>query len=217
VIQKLIENLPKDLISPFLDVITQKEILLSLIKDANGNHIILKFLQTFPESSDLIFATITENLMDISFDKHGCCAIQKCFDLAPKSTKDIIINIIIKHSLILIVDQYANYVVQFIFEKRDPILMKEFALTFKKKIVELSKQKFASNVLEKFFEFCDNESKNILLKELANSSIILELLLDNFGNFVLQKALKRSDHEVYSYFIHVKILNKIVDYWPELV
>ncbi len=46
-------------------------------------------------------------------------------------------------------DQFGNYVIQFVISLKDQILINRIINSFKNNIEYLSKQKFASNVIEK--------------------------------------------------------------------
>ncbi len=120
---------------------------------------------------------------------------------------------IIKNTKTFILDQYGNYVVQFIIMMNDQIVNKNLVLEiFKNDINFLSKQRFSSNVIEKvfplFIQCFDNsnkETKDIIIRELAKPDIIASLLFDMYGNYVLQKALSLSSEPHYSFFLKVVI------------
>ena len=57
------------------------------------------------------------------------------------------------------------------------------ACIFKTNIGYLSKQKFSSNVIEKCFDHCDENTKFIIKKEVCNPKIIVDLLMDMYGNY----------------------------------
>lgn len=88
VIQKIIESICTfpDLISMFIEFFEPH--ILPLIKDVNGNHIIIKFVNAFKSPiNQFVFNHINDNVVDIATDKHGCCAIQKCIDAADNEQK----------------------------------------------------------------------------------------------------------------------------------
>lgn len=82
VIQKLIENLRNKEIMELYNI-KLEEHLIELSKDANGNHIIQKYLYTikYPENQ-FVYDILTTNLHEIATDKHGCCVLQKSLDAA---------------------------------------------------------------------------------------------------------------------------------------
>ena len=122
---------------------------LDLFKDLNGIHVIQKIIKNIPVLEKYIFDLAEENLVAIATNKHGCCALQKCLELADKTHKMSLIDIIIKNSIILMTDQFGNYVIQFIISLKDENYTREIIRAFKDNIEYLSKQKYASNVIEK--------------------------------------------------------------------
>ena len=78
------------------------------------------------------------------------------------------INLIIKYTQIFILDQYGNYVVQYVIMLKDMNVNKQIADEFlKMNVISISKQKFSSNVIEKVFNF-----------ELLSVSIIVIMTLN---------------------------------------
>ena len=81
VIQKIIEVIThnKDLIYCFIKVFEKYSI--NLMKDINGNHIIIKFVFTMVSPlNDFIYKQLVDNIVDICTHKHGCCVLQKCIE-----------------------------------------------------------------------------------------------------------------------------------------
>jgi cell wall assembly regulator SMI1 len=87
VVQKLIEKLALDSNSDlFLRYLLPN--MIALFKDINGNHIIIKYTATMNSFfKQPIYDMLNKNLVEISTDKHGCCAIQKCIDNAEEKER----------------------------------------------------------------------------------------------------------------------------------
>jgi hypothetical protein len=137
--------------------------------------------------------------MDIDGSKHGVCIIQKCVTEGDEINRDKVYKLILNNFNNLIKDQFGNYLIQYIlintktedkFKEIFPIIKK-----IEDNMIDLCKSKFSANVIEKCFENKDNICKNYLTKSLTNLSPnnIIEILLDNFGIYVIQKALKFAD------------------------
>lgn len=122
---------------------------IELLKDFNGIHVIQKIVTNLPELRNFIYDLINKNIVAISTNKNGCCALQKCIDFADKNQKEILIQNIIKNSIILMTDQYGNYVIQYVISLKNQFLIERIINSFLNNIEYLSKQKFASNVIEK--------------------------------------------------------------------
>ncbi len=56
-------------------------------------------------------------------------------------------------------------------------------------LLELGKQKFSSNVIEKCLEHNFSDIKQAMVKEILSASSFYDFLLDQYGNYVIQKSL----------------------------
>ena len=81
-----------------------------------------------------------------------------------------------------------NYVVQHLLEMEMPELTKYIVRRFEGCFVSLSCNKYASNVVEKLLRSGDEVSAIITI-ELLQSPNASMLLVDPYGNFVIQNAL----------------------------
>ena len=59
-------------------------------------------------------------------------------------------------------------------------------------LLRLSKEKFSSNVIDKFI-IKDYEPSTALIQSIINKNIIKDIIVDQYGNYVVQKALNVSD------------------------
>jgi len=201
VLQKLIVIVkPGDQLDKFIKSL--KGCVIFFCNDINGNHIIQKFITTIRSpKNQFIYELIQKNIILIGLNKHGCCALQKCIEFGTEKQRTDMINYSIKHSRLFLTDMYGNYVLQNIISYQNNIAIKVITDSFLKDIFKLSKEKFSSNVIEKCMEYCDEETKNKILLKLANKDYLPDLLMDMYGNYVIQKALQIADEPYYSIFI----------------
>jgi len=230
VLQKLIEVVkPGEQLERFIKSISS--CVISFCNDVNGNHIIQKFITTigYPKNQ-FIFEFIQKNVILIGLNKHGCCALQKCIEFGTEKQRNDIVNFSIKHSRLFLTDQYGNYVLQNIISYQNYIAIRVITESFLKEIFKLSKEKYSSNVIEKCMDYCDEDTKEKILNKLANKDYIPDLLLDMYGNYVIQKALQISYEPYYSIFIEyispqleklrslnfgAKLYTKFINNYPE--
>ena len=210
VIQKLIEKISSTpiLINKFIYNLNNKDLGI-IFKSPYGNHVIQKFLASnILEYSNFIFNYVYKNFMDIAKSKHGVCIIQKCVNEGDENHRDKIYKLILMNFNNLIKDQFGNYLIQYIlintktkekFQEILPLLKK-----IEETMLDLCKSKFSANVIEKCFENGENISREFLMKALINlnSDKIMKILLDNYGIYVIQKALK---------YPNVDYRNKIIE------
>ena len=131
--------------------------------------------------------------------------IQRLLEYSDIDDQKLILSQLNNFLYYLILDQYGNYVIQHILEngtqeEKEPIL--EIVLG---SVVQFSKHKFASNVIEKCIKFGDiNQRKRILHEVMLGNETILGdddidgepvkedsplalMVKDQFGNYVIQK------------------------------
>jgi hypothetical protein len=94
---------------------------------------------------------------------------------------------------------------------------------YKNKLLYLSKLKFSSNVIERIIEKNQN-NLDYFIKEICIENHLSELMLNNYGNYVIQKAIKLSSGKYQDILIR-EILNnlyiiedkKIINKWKMII
>ena len=203
VIQKLIDYLNLEiLLKTFMNII--KPTIKGIIIDINGSHIILKLMNLKNKFvNSVILNEICDNIFNISMHKHGCCVLQKCIEKMDVNERKPVIDNILNYCRELISDKCGNYIIQFIISFNDEKIMEVINNILITDIENFSKQKFSSNVVEKILEKAPNKICKELINSLINENIILSILFDKFGNYVLQKSLQRADKNTQKYMLQV--------------
>ena len=113
----------------------------------------------------------------------------------------------------LINNKYGNYSVQAIINslKDEEKLIEPIYLYISINIVDLSKQKYSSNVVDTFIMKKDKFSK-MIIDDIIKNNQIKDMITDQFGNYVIQKAMNISDQETLN-----KIIEQIKPIIPELL
>ena len=83
---------------------------------------------------------------------------------------------------------------------------------YKNKYIYLSKQKYSSNVVERIIEK-NKINLEFYIKEICTNNNLSELMRNNFGNYVVQKAVKLSSGKSQERLIReiLKNINKLED------
>ena len=85
VIQRVIEFLRTEkIVDKFIECV--KPIIIDLVKDINGNHIIQKFV-LMVSKNEFVYETLISNYIIVATDKHGCCVLQKCIEVSNPTYK----------------------------------------------------------------------------------------------------------------------------------
>ena len=188
VIQHLINFLTtKELVDCFCKSI--EPYVIPLLKELNGTHIIQQFLLKYPEYSNEINKIIIENCASLASHSHGCCVLQKFLNGKDKNLKDMLINNLINNCLVLIIDQYGNYVIQSILLLNESKSSSAIAMKILDNVAYYSKHRYSSNVVEKCFDFCGKNEIKKLAEKLSPTDVLADLIMDEHGNYVIQKAL----------------------------
>ena len=192
VLQKIIEKVKQDEVIESILTPLKGEVR-DLVNNTNGNHVIQKCLANMGcVKTDFIYKEIANHCKEIGTHKHGCCVLQRCYDHSSDDQKELLTERIIQFTNVLVRDQYGNYVIQFVLNLDGFSAEKnKIGFCIKDDLLELSKQKFSSNVIEKCIEIDLDCIISSLVSLLSNEKTLIELFSDNFGNYVIQRILKK--------------------------
>ena len=164
---------------------------LSCIHDQNGNHVIQKCIEVmsekakkarkrgeivkadfFSEQIDFIVDDVLGNVASLSCHPYGCRVLQRILEHCVEAKKSKALDEISKCHRPLLDDQYGNYVIQHVLQfgrnsDRDSIL----AIVVENGLLMLSKQKFASNVVEKLLKYGTATQRKVVVREMLKVSI----------------------------------------------
>jgi hypothetical protein len=163
--------------------------------DSHGNHVIQRILLKLGhQHAKFVFDAVAESVGDVARHRHGCCVIQRCLDSPVSPARSHLVRRIVDKSLELMQDAYGNYVVQYVLDVCSDEDVHAVCESVIGKVSLLAIQKFSSNVMEKCLERCTDRVKEHYMNELSESDRIRELMMDPFGNYVVQRALSVATH-----------------------
>ena len=228
VLQKLMEYSKAPKVKQyFFELI--KPLITPLLKEINGTFVVQKFSEIYKEYSNEINDIIVEYSPVLSTNRHGCCVVQKYLSLKDEKMIPKLLDKLVENSLMLIIDQFGNYVIQSILLIGDKKYGNKLAEKIAENVVYYAKHKYSSNVVEKCFDYCDGKYLNNLMTNVQKKENICELILDEHGNYVVQKVVALSDidkqKEMLKVIISVseklkntqhgeKVLNKLMITYP---
>lgn len=163
--------------------------------DSHGNHVIQRILLKLGHKhAKFVFDAVAASVGDVARHRHGCCVIQRCLDSPPTNARSHLVYRIVDKSLELMQDAYGNYVVQYVLDVCSDEDVHAVCESVTGKVNLLAIQKFSSNVMEKCLERCSDRVKEMYLAEMSDPERIRELMMDPFGNYVVQRALSVATH-----------------------
>lgn len=169
------------------------------VRDQNGNHVIQKCIECIPtEKIGFIIAAFRGEIATLSTHPYGCRVIQRVLEHCPNELQSqFIIDEILESAYDLAQDQYGNYVIQHVLERRKSYERSHIISKLSGKIVQMSQHKYASNVVEKCLEFGDATERELLIEEIlalsGDNDNMLTMMKDQYANYVVQKILEISN------------------------
>jgi hypothetical protein len=203
VIQKTLEKLDNNnyykIETKELDEVFQNLIeshLYDLCCDKNGNHVYQKLLRIFPkERNQFLYDSLIKISYPVSIIQQGATLLQTAFDFGSKEQTKKLSNAIINRIGDLINDKHGNYTIQTVFKLYDDKTNDRIFEYIEQNILTLSKEKFSSNVIDKCI-IKDYDKSKKLIDIIIEKKIIKEIIIDQYGNYVVQKALNVSDKNI---------------------
>ena len=184
VVQKALEALDEDDLPRLLREFHHN--VLSFIHDQNGNHVIQKCVEVLnhraqkaqaigdahrakflEEQIDFIIDDVLVNAAALSCHPYGCRVLQRILEHCGEQRKMAILDEIMKSHKKLLDDQYGNYVIQHVLQfgrevDRDSILQ----IVVESGLLGMSRQKFASNVVEKLLKYGNGNQRRAVVREM---------------------------------------------------
>ncbi|GJN35053.1 hypothetical protein PR202_gb23781 [Eleusine coracana subsp. coracana] len=193
VVQKVIETINNsDEVSMVVSALSPGAV--TLMMDANGSHVALRCLQKLSlEYKAFLLNAAIKYCFQLAKDRHGCCIIQKCILHANKEYRNKLLYNITSRALDLAEHQYGNYVIQYILQLNVTWATDEILDKLEGHYGYLSMQKCSSNVVEKCIKEAPEPKRVEIIHELISDPKLVHILLDQFGNYVIQTALRECE------------------------
>ena len=191
-----------------------KNNLMKLSFDVYGTHVLEKIISTFNYEKHLIHISkfIIDNFISLVNNSNSLCIVKKEIILEYQRKKGEIFQklkkLLLDNSLILIQNPFGNYALQMAIDNWDLKDVKEIIESFKGKGHFLSIQKYSSNVIERCIEKDEEFLINFIYEISLDNKTIGILMKNNYGNYVIQTALKVSKNNKNIQMILINSLNK---------
>ena len=209
IIEQLGSNAEKNII--YLGI---KEYINIFCYNIYGTHVLEKMLSYFEDKFiQEIIDYVYNNFVELACHINGICIVKKLILLIhKKELHEKIKKKIYENTMNLIVHQYGNYVIQVIMENWDDNELEDIVNLCKDKYVYLSNQKFSSNAVERIIEK-NNENLVYYIDQICENDNLSEVITNNYGNYVIQKAVKLSSGKSQEKLIKeiMKNLHKLED------
>jgi len=174
--------------------------IIDYVFDQNGNHVVQKIINCLnPNDIAFMLDEISGKTYSVAKHPYGCRVIQLLLEKVSRARARPLLNEVIEHTVALSKNKYGNYVVQWIIKNCD-LERRKLVLKLMGRVAELSRDKFASNVVELAFTRSSRGHTSELAEELFQDESyhgekypkLVLLVNDQFGNYVIQTLLESS-------------------------
>ena len=193
VVQKALEHILTDQQAQLIAELKEK--VMQCVKDQNGNHVVQKAIERVPaEHIQFIINAFSGRVQESATHPYGCRVIQRMLEYCEEPTRTAVLHELHSCASGLIVDQYGNYVTQHVIEHGKPQDRGRLIGIVTVNLVNYSKHKFASNVVEKSIQFGSSVERQAMVATLSvvnekGESPVQTLIRDQYGNYVMRKLL----------------------------
>lgn len=171
--------------------------ILEMSMNCNGTHVVQSLAIHFHVGCRrTIYAAILERILQVAQHPYGLCVVKKCITqaVADSSATEFLHQFTI-HAFELVQSPYGNYAVQHALLEWGGDFGAPIVRSLEGKFVELSIQKFASNVVETMLNVSLPDARRKIVNELADKAQASILVNSNYAHFVIKKALQVADKD----------------------
>lgn len=169
---------------------------IELCMDPNGTHVVQRLLFFFmPPFIDSIYFPVVDKMVEVAHHPYGLCVLKKCISQAktPGKHQDLLLDQLAKHALDLVQSPYGNYAIQHALEEWGALRCMLVLKSLEGRMMQLSIQKFSSNVVEKIFCSAPPDIRKRFIDELIQSDKMSALVNSNYGHYVVKRALQLAE------------------------
>ena len=164
----------------------------------NATYVFQKIIEKIPDYERLnTNEIIINNIINLALDSDCVFIVEKFISsITIKENKEKIKDIICQNCIQLATSPFGNYLIQYLFqvwkdsdiEKINDIIIDNANF--------LAKQRYSSNVIEKAVDTFDSKIKPRLVRSLSLGGDILDIIKNQYGHYVLNKAVKYMDENL---------------------
>jgi len=172
-----------------------RDSLLELSCDVNGVHVVQRSIISFGQSLlDVILPVVIGNLQTFAHNPHGLGVLKKCIShYKDHVCRQQLLESLSLHALNLVQGPFGNYAVKHALEEWGAEVCKPIIQAFSQRLVQLSIQKFSSNVVEQMLHCSPSTTQLQLRQELSCPQQVAVLMSTVYGHYVARCALQMAD------------------------
>lgn len=147
----------------------------------------------FGETSLVLFLeTLSQRLLDLAVDKVGCVSLYTLIDCITGGYRQLVLEHLADQSLFLTNDPVGHFIVQHLLELNNKEVTKIIINRLEGNFEHLAQKQGGSHVTEKCMSHSPRALEIVISDITKNRNTLLRVAQDQFGNYVIQRALKLS-------------------------
>ncbi|KAK3000040.1 hypothetical protein RJ639_022637 [Escallonia herrerae] len=167
-----------------------------LVIHRTGRHVIKQCFNLLgDEPNKVLYDQAIRRCCEIATDKVGCLSLNDCIDCISTSQRKDLLNKIVEKADFLSEDPSGNYVVQHVLKLQNQELTDKICSKLRGQYTDLSSKKGGSHVVEKCITSSRKGMEYAVEEFLENGRTPSQLARDQYGNYVIQRALKSTKVE----------------------
>ncbi|CAL5344371.1 unnamed protein product [Camellia sinensis] len=214
-IQKLIKQVKKlDLAKQVTSALSTRSF--ELMTRSIGRHVIQQcFILLDSQTNEVLFEAVIERCVELAMDPVGCISLNECINSITGQQRRLLLDRISLESVCLSFDPSGNYVVQHILGLDNSELNDKICFRLRGRYARLSLIKHGSHVVEKCLQFSPLAIVYLVEDTKKQKGMLEKIARDQFGNYVIQTALKISKRESFSE-LHEFLVKNLQQHLPNL-
>mmetsp|Transcript_53972 Transcript_53972/g.101338 ORF Transcript_53972/g.101338 Transcript_53972/m.101338 type:complete len:784 (-) Transcript_53972:280-2631(-) len=174
-----------------------REHVVELSCDVHGVHVVQRALMSFGSSFlDTILPEVLRNFHILAHNPHSLGILKKCISQSRSGmSQQVLLETLSKHAVEFAQSTFGNYAVQHAFEEWGGEICEPIVQALAGKLVQLSIQKFSSNVVEQMLISAMPSTRRVLMEELSNVDQMAILMSTVYGHYVARRALQTADSD----------------------
>ncbi|KAL2524117.1 putative pumilio8 [Abeliophyllum distichum] len=140
--------------------------------------------------NEILYDLAIHYFRELATHEVGCISLNECINSISGFQRTTLLDHIANLAAYLSNDPYGNYVVQHVLTLRNESVTEKILHCLKGQFIHLAQIKGGSHVVEKCIQFSECGMRNVIGEILENRKAPSHLARDQFGNYVIQKALK---------------------------
>ncbi|XP_019091027.1 PREDICTED: putative pumilio homolog 20 [Camelina sativa] len=189
-----------------------------IITDRYASYVARRAMIVFDkEKKEAMYERILHYALHIARDRHGCLALNDIItDAEDLYYRNKLFDVVAHNALSLSNDAYGNYVVQHVLKLNDLRCKNNIVVKLRGHCVDLSFQRRGNYIVQLLLE--TEESMVAVVEELmkCKGDRLVKLAGNEYGNFVVEKALRVTQKEMFSTEMFWGLVHKLMPFLHRL-